>query len=158
MLLRQGRRCLTLCCRRRLSATAATAATAAGRSPGWQLLELLKTRELLNQCTDTSGLVQLVDQAVVAAAPAVADGKTDGAGDDSALKAAPAPRIYAGFDPTAPSLHVGLLVGLRVLRHFQTAGVEVVAVVGGVTAQIGDPSGRTTGTGHPASPTRPALS
>jgi len=52
--------------------------------------------------------------------------------------------VYAGFDPTAPSLHVGNLVPLLLLRRFQMAGHKVIALVGGATGLIGDPSGRST--------------
>jgi tyrosyl-tRNA synthetase len=52
--------------------------------------------------------------------------------------------VYAGFDPTAPSLHVGNLVPLLLLRRFQMAGHRVIALVGGATGLIGDPSGRST--------------
>ena len=51
--------------------------------------------------------------------------------------------VYAGFDPTAPSLQVGNLVPLLMLRRFQLAGHRPVAVLGGATGAIGDPSGRT---------------
>ncbi len=51
--------------------------------------------------------------------------------------------VYAGFDPTAPSLQVGNLVPLLMLRRFQFAGHRPVAVLGGATGAIGDPSGRT---------------
>jgi tyrosyl-tRNA synthetase len=51
-------------------------------------------------------------------------------------------RIYAGFDPTADSLHVGHLVALVLLRRVARAGHEPVALVGGATGMIGDPSGR----------------
>lgn len=51
-------------------------------------------------------------------------------------------RVYAGFDPTADSLHVGHLVALMLLRRVATAGHEPVALVGGATGMIGDPSGR----------------
>jgi tyrosyl-tRNA synthetase len=51
-------------------------------------------------------------------------------------------RIYAGFDPTADSLHVGHLVALILLRRVAAAGHEPVAVIGGATGLIGDPSGR----------------
>lgn len=51
-------------------------------------------------------------------------------------------RIYAGFDPTADSLHVGHLVALVLLRRVAHAGHEPVALVGGATGMIGDPSGR----------------
>eukprot|EP00172_Hildenbrandia_rubra_P001533 Plantae.Rhodophyta-Hildenbrandia_rubra.ctg20985.p1 GENE.Plantae.Rhodophyta-Hildenbrandia_rubra.ctg20985~~Plantae.Rhodophyta-Hildenbrandia_rubra.ctg20985.p1 ORF type:complete len:496 (+),score=117.62 Plantae.Rhodophyta-Hildenbrandia_rubra.ctg20985:261-1748(+) len=50
--------------------------------------------------------------------------------------------IYVGFDPTAESLHVGNLLGLVVLGWFQKLGHEVVALVGGATGRIGDPSGK----------------
>ncbi len=50
--------------------------------------------------------------------------------------------VYAGFDPTADSLHVGNLLGLIVLRRFQQAGHKPIAVVGGATGMIGDPSGK----------------
>ena len=50
--------------------------------------------------------------------------------------------VYAGFDPTADSLHVGSLLGLIVLRRFQKAGHRPIAVVGGATGMIGDPSGK----------------
>ncbi len=50
--------------------------------------------------------------------------------------------VYAGFDPTADSLHVGSLLGLIVLRRFQQAGHKPIAVVGGATGMIGDPSGK----------------
>jgi len=51
--------------------------------------------------------------------------------------------LYCGFDPTAPSLHVGNLVPLLTLRRFQEAGHHVIGLVGGATGLIGDPSGRT---------------
>ncbi len=50
--------------------------------------------------------------------------------------------VYAGFDPTADSLHVGHLMGLMVLRRFQRAGHRPIALVGGATGMIGDPSGK----------------
>ena len=49
---------------------------------------------------------------------------------------------YAGFDPTAPSLHVGSLVPVMGLAHLQRAGHRPIAVVGGGTGMIGDPSGK----------------
>nr|XP_033491167.1 tyrosine--tRNA ligase, mitochondrial [Epinephelus lanceolatus] len=51
--------------------------------------------------------------------------------------------VYCGFDPTADSLHVGNLLALIGLLHFRSAGHHVLAVLGGATAQIGDPSGKT---------------
>lgn len=50
--------------------------------------------------------------------------------------------VYAGFDPTADSLHVGHLVQLMALRRFQKAGHRPLALVGGATGMIGDPSGK----------------
>jgi len=50
--------------------------------------------------------------------------------------------FYIGFDPTAPSLHVGNLVVLLVMRRFQMAGHRPIALVGGATGLVGDPSGR----------------
>jgi tyrosyl-tRNA synthetase len=50
--------------------------------------------------------------------------------------------IYAGFDPTADSLHLGTLIGLISLRRFQLAGHRTIALAGGATGMIGDPSGK----------------
>jgi tyrosyl-tRNA synthetase len=50
--------------------------------------------------------------------------------------------LYYGCDPTADSLHVGNLIGLLVLRRFQDAGHRPVALAGGATGMVGDPSGR----------------
>ncbi len=50
--------------------------------------------------------------------------------------------VYAGFDPTADSLHVGSLLPLLLLRRFQKAGHKPIALVGGATGMIGDPSGK----------------
>ena len=51
---------------------------------------------------------------------------------------------YVGIDPTADSLHIGHLVGVMMLRHFQLAGHRPIALIGGATGMIGDPSGRST--------------
>jgi tyrosyl-tRNA synthetase len=50
--------------------------------------------------------------------------------------------LYCGFDPTAPMLHVGSLVPVMALRRFQRAGHHVLALVGGATGMVGDPSGK----------------
>ena len=50
--------------------------------------------------------------------------------------------LYAGFDPTAESLHVGHLLPLLMLRRFQRAGHRPIALIGGATGMIGDPSGK----------------
>lgn len=52
--------------------------------------------------------------------------------------------VYAGFDPTADSLHVGSLLPLMMLRRFQKAGHRPIAIAGGATGMIGDPSGKST--------------
>jgi tyrosyl-tRNA synthetase len=79
-------------------------------------LDDLRWRGLIHQTTDDAGL------------PAWLDGR---------------PRtVYAGFDPTADSLHVGHLLPLLLLRRFQQAGHKPIAVVGGATGMIGDPSGK----------------
>ena len=49
---------------------------------------------------------------------------------------------YLGIDPTADSLHIGHLVGVMMLRHFQRCGHKPLALVGGATGMIGDPSGK----------------
>ncbi len=51
---------------------------------------------------------------------------------------------YVGIDPTADSLHIGHLVGVMMLRHFQLAGHKPYALIGGATGMIGDPSGKST--------------
>ena len=50
--------------------------------------------------------------------------------------------LYCGFDPTADSLHLGHLVPLLTLRRFQDAGHRPIALAGGATGMVGDPSGR----------------
>src|SRR5947199_10245912 len=59
-------------------------------------------------------------------------------------------RAKAGFDPTAPDLHLGHTVLIRKLKHFQDLGHTVVFIIGDFTGMIGDPTGRNT--------TRPPLS
>jgi tyrosyl-tRNA synthetase len=49
---------------------------------------------------------------------------------------------YLGIDPTADSLHIGHLVGVMLLKHFQVSGHKPIALVGGATGMIGDPSGK----------------
>src|SRR5689334_7275362 len=80
------------------------------------LLEDLRWRNLVHQTTDDAGL--------------------------SAWLAEKPRTVYAGFDPTADSLHVGHLLPLLMLRRFQLAGHTPIAVVGGATGMIGDPSGK----------------
>src|SRR5262245_31946804 len=66
---------------------------------------------------------------------------TDSAELSKRLQARPI-ALYCGFDPTADSLHVGNLVPLLALRRFQLFGHHPIAVAGGATGSIGDPSGK----------------
>src|SRR3989344_3521752 len=52
-------------------------------------------------------------------------------------------KVYQGFDPTGPDLHIGHAVALRKLRKFQALGHQVIFLIGDFTARIGDPSGKT---------------
>ncbi len=81
------------------------------------LLEDLKWRGLLADCTDLAGLGERL-----------ATGKPL--------------TVYCGFDPTGDSLHVGHLMGQLTLARFQRAGHHVIALAGGATGMVGDPSGR----------------
>jgi len=80
------------------------------------ILDELKWRGLIADCTDTVELTKRVATPVT---------------------------LYCGFDPTADSLHVGNLVPLLALRRFQLLGHHPIAVAGGATGSIGDPSGKT---------------
>ena len=51
--------------------------------------------------------------------------------------------VYVGFDPTASSLHIGNLAPIMLLTHFQNYGHKPILLLGGATAKIGDPSGKT---------------
>ena len=79
------------------------------------LLEDLRWRGLIAQSTDEKALTEALKKPLT---------------------------LYIGFDPTAASLHVGNLVVLLVLRRFQLAGHNPIALVGGATGLVGDPSGR----------------
>ena len=78
------------------------------------LLQDLQARGLIAQTTDINELSKLLDNEKIA--------------------------LYCGFDPTADSLHIGHLLPVLVLRRFQNAGHTPVALVGGATGMIGDPS------------------
>jgi len=80
------------------------------------ILEELKWRGLMADCTDAPELARKVSAPLT---------------------------LYCGFDPTADSLHVGNLVPLLALRRFQMLGHHPIAVAGGATGSIGDPSGKT---------------
>jgi tyrosyl-tRNA synthetase len=77
----------------------------------------LQTRGFFQQCTDTDGLSRLMDEEPVC--------------------------FYVGCDPTGPSLHIGHMVPLFAYRHLREAGHRGIALIGGGTARIGDPSGKT---------------
>ncbi|MGC8887278.1 MAG: tyrosine--tRNA ligase [Verrucomicrobiia bacterium] len=81
------------------------------------IYEELQWRGLIADCTDVEQLVKRLNESPVT--------------------------LYCGFDPTADSLHVGNLVPLLALRRFQLAGHRPIAVAGGATGSIGDPSGKT---------------
>jgi tyrosyl-tRNA synthetase len=81
-----------------------------------QLLQDLEWRGLLAQTTERSALEKELNNGPVT--------------------------FYVGFDPTAPSLHVGNLVIILAMRRFQLAGHNPIALVGGATGLVGDPSGR----------------
>jgi tyrosyl-tRNA synthetase len=80
------------------------------------LLKLLKTRGYIHQVTDASALDALASKEVVPG--------------------------YIGFDATAPSLHVGSMVQIMMLRRLQQAGHKPIVVMGGGTTKVGDPSGK----------------
>lgn len=80
-------------------------------------LETLKERGFFQQCTDIDGLSELMDNGPVT--------------------------FYVGTDPTGPSLHIGHMVPFFALRHLREAGHCGIALIGGGTARIGDPSGKT---------------
>ncbi len=69
--------------------------------------------------------------------------QSTGAAELRAALAAGPVTFYIGFDPTADSLHAGSLVQILVMRWLQQAGHRAIALVGGGTAQVGDPSGKT---------------
>ncbi|MDA1477642.1 tyrosine--tRNA ligase [Bacillus changyiensis] len=80
------------------------------------LFDDLMFRGLIHQQTDEEGLKELLEKEKIS--------------------------LYSGFDPTADSLHIGHLLPILVLRRFQLAGHRPIALVGGATGLIGDPSGK----------------
>lgn len=80
------------------------------------ILQDLEFRGLINQQTDAEGLQELLEKESV--------------------------KLYCGFDPTADSLHIGHMLPILILRRFQQAGHQPIALVGGGTGLIGDPSGK----------------
>ena len=83
---------------------------------GRELLEDLEWRGLIAQTTDREELIKALDNGPIT--------------------------LYIGFDPTAPSLHIGSLAVLLALKRFQLAGHRPIALVGGATGLVGDPSGK----------------
>ena len=83
------------------------------------LLQELEQRGFINQCSNMDGLKQALEQGKVT--------------------------VYWGTDPTGDSLHVGHVASLMLLRWFQKYGNKPIALVGGATGRIGDPSGRDKG-------------
>lgn len=77
----------------------------------------LQERGFFQQCTDVEGLSKLMDQGPVT--------------------------FYVGCDPTGPSLHIGHMVPFFAMRHLRKYGHRAIALLGGGTARIGDPSGKT---------------
>src|SRR5438874_12612167 len=61
---------------------------------------------------------------------------------EQSLKTGKPMRVKAGFDPTAPDIHVGHTVLIRKMKHFQDLGHTVIFLIGDFTGMIGDPSGR----------------
>ena len=80
------------------------------------LLKLLDERGYIHQLTDAAGLDALAEKQVIPG--------------------------YIGFDATAPSLHVGNLVSIMLLRRLQQAGHKPIVLMGGGTTKVGDPSGK----------------
>ena len=85
----------------------------------------------------TKGAAELVP-----AAESGGTGCAAGRGSEESRKTSVPLRIKAGFDPTAPDLHLGHTVLMRKLRHFQQLGHTVIFLIGDSTALIGDPTGR----------------
>lgn len=81
------------------------------------VLNVLRERGFVQQISDEAALASLLGKAPV--------------------------RFYAGFDPTASSLHVGSMIPLMAMAHLARAGHKPIALLGGGTAMVGDPSGRT---------------
>jgi len=80
-------------------------------------LEILKQRGFMQQCSDEQGLGSLFSNSEVT--------------------------YYVGFDPTAESFHVGSLIPIMAMAHLQRLGHKPIAIIGGGTGLIGDPSGKT---------------
>ena len=90
-------------------------------APKSEFLKIIKERGYFHQCTNWEGLDDVLFECEQAKKPLVA---------------------YIGFDCTAPSLHVGSLMQIMILRHLQQCGHKPIILLGGFTTKIGDPSGK----------------
>ncbi|MDE0496646.1 MAG: tyrosine--tRNA ligase [Acidimicrobiaceae bacterium] len=99
-----------------MAAAATSGAHSSGQGP--DVLADLDARGLIHQTTDRQALAKRLESGPIT--------------------------VYCGFDPTAASLHVGNLMGLLTLRRLQLGGHRPIALAGGATGMIGDPSGRST--------------
>ena len=81
------------------------------------LIQQFRERELLAQCTNLEAVEELLKTQKVT--------------------------FYIGFDPTAPSLHIGHFMQFKTIKYFQDAGHKAIVIFGGGTAMVGDPSGKT---------------
>jgi len=81
------------------------------------VLQVLRERGFVQQCTDEEALAKVLAEGSVV--------------------------YYCGFDPTAESLHCGSLTPIMAMAHLQRAGHHPIAIIGGGTAMVGDPSGKT---------------
>lgn len=109
-----------------------------------RVLTRLRSRRLLAASTGSLESLKNAPEAVAASAPAKwwqREPEKDGL---VRLDSGEVCSVYLGFDPTADGLHVGHLVGLMALRAFQKEGFRPIALLGGATGMIGDPSGRST--------------
>src|ERR1041385_5006407 len=114
------------------------------------ILADLKQRGLIHQKTfafepPAAEKIPELKQAVEQIVELEQEKETQGAPASEIQRILPADKVltlYCGFDPTADSLHVGHLMGQLMLRRFQLAGNHPIALAGGATGQIGDPSGK----------------
>lgn len=87
--------------------------------PKSEFINVLQARGYIHQCTDLAALDELAAKQIITA--------------------------YIGFDCTAPSLHIGNLIGIMMLRRLQQTGHRPIALIGGGTTKVGDPSGKDEG-------------
>ncbi|MBQ3791772.1 MAG: tyrosine--tRNA ligase, partial [Clostridia bacterium] len=80
------------------------------------LFEEFRQRNMLAQCTDEAAVEKLLENEKIS--------------------------FYIGFDPTADSLHIGHFMQMKVMSHMQKAGHRPIALMGGATGMIGDPTGK----------------